>query len=58
MIKSIFVITVVWILIVMMIQIVRKESGKQLLSYLKLVYLGVLGAAFTSVAFFLYVTLF
>ena len=58
MIKSIFGITVVWILIVMMIQFVRKESGKQLLSHLKLVYLGVLGAAFTSVAFFLYVTLF
>lgn len=58
MIKTIFVIAAVWILIVMMIQIVRKESGKQLLSHLKLVYLGVLGAAFTSVAFFLYVTLF
>lgn len=58
MIVSIFAITVVWILIVMMIQFVRKESGKQLISYLKLAYLGVLGAAFTSVAFYLYVTLF
>ena len=56
--KTIFIIFVVWILFVLMIQTIRKESGKQLFSYLKLFGLGVLGATFTSVAFFLFVTLF
>jgi CHASE1-domain containing sensor protein len=58
MIKSIFIIFVVWILFVMMIQVIRKESGKQLIPTLKLFGLGILGAAFTSVALFLFVTLF
>jgi hypothetical protein len=58
MIKTILVVFVVWTLIVMTIQAMRQASGQQLISWIKLSGLGIVGAALTSVALFLIVTLF
>ena len=58
MIKSILVVFFVWMLIVMTIQAMRQASGQQLVSWMKLSGLGIVGAALTSVALFLFVTLF
>ena len=58
MIKITFVVLFVWILIVMTIQAMRRASGQQLVSWIKLTGLGIVGAALTSVVLFLFVTLF
>ena len=57
MIKITFVVLFVWMLIVMTIQAMRRASGQQLVSWIKLTGLGIVGAALTSVALFLFVTL-
>lgn len=58
MIKITFVVLFVWTLIVMTIQAMRRASGQQLVSWIKLTGLGIVGAALTSVVLFLFVTLF
>lgn len=58
MIKITFVVLFVWMLIVMTIQSMRRASGQQLVSWIKLTGLGIVGAALTSVVLFLFVTLF
>ncbi len=58
MIKITFVVLFVWMLIVMTIQAMRQASGQQLISWIKLFGLGIVGAALTSVVLFLFVTLF
>jgi len=58
MIKITFVVLFVWMLIVMTIQAMRRASGQQLISWIKLTGLGIVGAALTSVVLFLFVTLF
>jgi hypothetical protein len=58
MIKITFVVLFVWMLIVMTIQAMRRASGQQLVSWIKLSGLGIVGAALTSVVLFLFVTLF
>ena len=58
MIKATLVVFFVWMLIVMTIQAMRQASGQQLVSWMKLTGLGIVGAALTSVALFLFVTLF
>lgn len=58
MIKAIFSVFFVWMLIVILIQSMRQATGKQLISWIKLIGLGIVGAALTSVVLFLFVTLF
>ena len=58
MIKITFVVLFVWMLIVMTIQAMRRASGQQLVSWMKLTGLGIVGAALTSVVLFLFVTVF
>jgi len=56
--KLTFIVFFVWLMVMLTIQAVRQTSGKQMYSWLKTFGLGILGATFTSVVLFLWVSLF